>query len=327
MDSKKISELETIISSDYSNTLGIVMLKNGVVEYERYFNNYTPGHATHVFSVTKSIVAILLGIAIDQGYIRSVDQKVLEFFPDHTVKRGEKTIQQVTLRHLLSMTAPFKYKSAPYTKYFTSGNWVKASLDLLGGKGMIGDFRYMSLIGPDILTGILASATGRSALQFAVENLFTPLGIAVGQNVTFHTKEEQLDIMKNHRAPGWVSDPSGNNTAGWGLFLSLMDMGKIGQLCLNRGEWGGKQIVSSAWIDNSTMVHSRCDKMAYGYLWWVIDECEHSFAALGDGGTVIYVNPAKNIVIAIASLLKPLAKDRIELIKAYIEPMLDHCGS
>ena len=225
MDSKNISELETIISSDYSNTLGIVTLKSGVVEYERYFNNHTPNKAAHMFSVTKSIVSILLGIAIDQGYIRSVDQKVLEFFPDYKVKRGEKTIQHVTLRDLMTMTAPFKYKSAPYTKYFTSENWVKASLDLLGGKGMIGQFRYTPLIGPDILSGILSSATGRSALQFAVENLLSPLGIAVTQNVTFRTKEEQLDIMKNHHAPGWVSDPQGNNTAGWGLFLSLMDMG------------------------------------------------------------------------------------------------------
>jgi len=270
MDRKNISELETIISSDYSNMVGIVMLKNGMVEYERYFNNHTPNKAAHVFSVTKSIVSILLGIAIDQGYIRSVDQKVLGFFPGYTVKRGEKKIQHVTLGDLMTMTAPFKYKSAPYTKYFTSDSWVKSSLDLLGGKGVIGQFRYMPLIGPDILSGILASATGRSALQFAVEKLFS---------------------------------------------------------YLNRGVWGGKQIVSSAWIDESTTTHSRWDKLAYGYLWWVIDESEHSFAALGDGGTVIYVNPAKNIVVAIASKLKPHAKDRIELIKAYIEPMLEHCGS
>jgi CubicO group peptidase (beta-lactamase class C family) len=95
-------------------------------------------------------------------------------------------------------------------------------------------------------------------------------------------------------------------------------------LYLNHGVWNGKQIVSSAWIDESTAVHSRSNKLNYGYLWWIIDENEHSFAALGDGGNVIYVNPAKNTVVAIASLFKPLAKDRIELIKTYIEPMLDH---
>lgn len=325
MDKQKISEFEKIISSDYGNTAGILILKNGETKYENYFNSYTPDKATHVFSVTKSIVSVLIGIAIDQGTIRSVDQKVLAFFPNYSVKRGEKTIQNITLRDLMTMTAPFKYKSAPYTKYFTSDSWVKAALDLLGGKGEIGQFRYTPLIGPDILSGILTSATGLSALDFAVENLFSPLGIEVTANVTFQSKEEQLDIMKNHHSHGWVADPQGINTAGWGLFLCPVDMAKIGQLYLNHGVWGCKQIVSSAWIDESTTVHSRWDKLSYGYLWWIIDENERSFAALGDGGNVIYVNPAKNTVVAITSLFKPFAKDRIELIKTNIEPMLDGC--
>jgi CubicO group peptidase (beta-lactamase class C family) len=327
MDSHNINELEKIISSNYGNTLGILVHKNGETKYEHYFNGYTPDKAAHIFSVTKSIISILMGIAIERGYIRSIDQKVLEFFPNYSVKRGEKTIQCVTLRDLITMTAPFKYKAAPYTKYFTSDSWVKAALDLLGGRGEIGQFRYTPLIGPDILSGILTSATGRTVLEFAVENLFSPLGIEVTENVIFHTKEEQLDIMKNYNSHGWVADPQGINTAAWGLFLTPVDMAKIGKLYLNRGVYNGKQIVSSEWIDESTAVHSRWDKLSYGYLWWIIDEKEHSFAALGDGGNVIYVNPEKNIVIVIASLFKPLAKDRIELIKAYIEPMFDCCGS
>jgi CubicO group peptidase (beta-lactamase class C family) len=219
-------EFEKIISGGYSNTAGILALKNGETKYERYFHNYTPDKAVHVFSVTKSIFSVLIGIAMDQGYIRSVDQRVLAFFPDYKVKRGEKTIQRVSLRDLMTMTAPFKYKSAPYTKYFTSGSWVKAALDLLGGMGEIGQFRYTPLIGPDILSGILTNATGRSALDFAAENLFSPLGIDVTENLTFQSKEEQLDIMKNHHSRSWVADPQGNNTAGWGLFLSPMDMAK-----------------------------------------------------------------------------------------------------
>lgn len=323
LEKKNISGLERIISSDYGNTAGILVRKNGETKYERNFLDYTPDKAVHVFSVTKSVISVLIGIAIGQGFIQSVDQKVLAFFPDYAVKRGEKTIQHVSLRDLMTMTAPFKYKSAPYTKYFTSESWVKAALDLLGGKGEIGQFRYTPLIGPDILSGILANATGRSVLDFAAENLFSPLGIDVTRNLTFQSKEEQLDIIKNHRSHGWVADPQGNNTAGWGLFMSPTDMAKIGQLYLNHGVWNGKQIVSSAWIDESTTVHSRINELAYGYLWWIIDESEHSFAALGDGGNVIYVNPAKNIVVAIASLFKPLAKDRIELIKTYIEPVFD----
>lgn len=89
------------------------------------------------------------------------------------------------------MTAPYKYKSEPYTKFFTSDNWIKAALDLLGGKGEIGEFRYTPIVGPDILSGILVKATGQSVLDFATENLFLPLGINVKHNVVLNNKEEQ----------------------------------------------------------------------------------------------------------------------------------------
>lgn len=321
MNQENITELEKIICSDYSNIAGITVQKSGRKNYENYFNGYTAGTAFHVFSVTKSILSVLIGIALDKGNIRSLDQKVLDFFPDYTPKRGEKTAQRVTIRDMLTMTTPFKYKSAPYTKYFASESWVKSALDLLGGKGEIGRFRYTPLIGPDILSGILTNVIGRSALQFAYENLFSPMGIDVTQNVVFHSKEEQLSIMKDHHESGWVADPQGINTAGWGLFITPSDMAKIGQLYLNRGVWNGRQLVSAAWIDESTEEHSRWDelKLSYGYLWWIIDG--DSYAAMGDGGNVIYVNPAKNLVVAIASLFKPTAKDRIELIKKYIEPI------
>ena len=315
------NELEKEISGDYSNLAAITVRKNGSSVYECCFKGYSPDTAFHVFSVTKSILSALIGIAVGKGCIESIDQKVLDFFPDYTPKRGEKTAQRVTVRDMLTMTAPFKYKSAPYTKYFTSEDWVKSALDLLGGKGEIGSFRYTPLIGPDILSGILTKATGQSALRFAQENLFSPLGIDVPQNVIFHSKEEQLSIMKDRHESGWVADPQGINTAGWGLFITPEDMAKIGQLYLNRGAWNGSQLIPSEWVDESTSQHSRWDKLLYGYLWWIIDESEHSYAALGDGGNVIYVNPAKNLVVAIASLFLPRAKDRIELIKKKIEPL------
>ncbi len=323
MNQENIAKLEKIICSDYSNAAGITVLKRGVKQYENYFNGYTADSAFHVFSVTKSILSTLIGIAVDKGYITSLDQKVLDFFPDYTPKRGEKTAQHVTIRDMLTMTTPFKYKSAPYTKYFSSDDWVKSALDLLGGKGEIGQFRYTPLIGPDILSGILTSVNGQSALEFAHENLFSPLGINVTRNVVFQTKEEQLSIMKDHHESGWVADPQGINTAGWGLFLTPADMAKIGQLYLNGGIWDGKQIISAEWIAESTKVHSRWDelKLSYGYLWWIIDG--DSYAALGDGGNAIYVSPTKNLVVAIASLFKPTAKDRIELIKKYIEPIFE----
>ena len=323
MNQENIKALEKTICRNYSNIAGITVHKNGRKNYENYFNGYTADAAFHVFSVTKSILSALIGIAVDKGYIGSIDQKVLGFFPDYTPKRGEKTAQRVTIRDMLTMTTPFKYKSAPYTKYFSSESWVKSAIDLLGGREEIGQFRYTPLIGPDILSGILTNVTGRTVRGFAYENLFSPLGIDVTQKVVFHSKEEQLSIMKDHHESGWVADPQGVNTAGWGLFITPSDMAKIGQLYLNRGAWNGRQIVSAEWIDESTRVHSRWDELnlSYGYLWWIIDG--DSYAAIGDGGNVIYVNPSKNFVVAIASLFKPTAKDRIELIKKYIEPIFE----
>jgi len=325
MNQEKIKELEKKINSDYSNIAGIIVQKNGARLYENYFNECTATSRIHIYSVTKSIISILIGIALDKGYIENINQKVLDFFPDYIVKKRENTIQNITLKDLLTMTAPYKYKFAPYIKYFTSDDWVKFTLDLLGGRGQIGKFRYTPLIGPDILSGILVKATGQSVFDFATENLFLPLGITVESNVIFHSKEEQLAFNKATNISGWVADSTGANTGGWGLTLSPTDMAKIGQLYLDGGMWNGKQIVSTRWIDESTKEHSRWEKLnlPYGYLWWIGNEKEDGYAAMGDGGNVIYVNTKKNMVVSIASLFMPKVKDRMEFIKEYIEPIFE----
>lgn len=324
MKEEKRKELDTIIHKRYQNIAGMVILKDGKTEYENYFNNCDAASKLHIYSVTKSIISILIGIAIDKGYIKSIDEKVLSFFPEYQVKKGETTIQQITLQHLMTMTAPYQYRIAPYTKYFTSEDWVTFSLNLLGGKGKIGKFQYTPLIGPDILSGILQKTTGQTVFAFARENLFLPLGIQVDKNIIFETKEEQIAFNKATNMSGWVADPTGINTAGWGLTLSPMDMAKIGQLYLDHGLFHGTQIVSSHWIDESTTEHSRWGKLPYGYLWWIIEDNNFSaFCALGDGGNVICCIPEKNIVIAITSLFVLKAKDRIQLIKDIIYPLLN----
>ncbi len=326
MNQEKIKALENRINSDYSNIAGIIAQKSGIKLYENYYNGYTANNAIHVASVTKSVISVLVGIAIDNGYIKSVDQKVLDFFPNHTVKTGEKTIQSITIKNLLTMTAPYKYKIEPYEKFFTSPNPIQYALDLLGGDGAVGEFNYSAIGGTHILSGILVRATERSVLDFATENLFSPLGINVPHNVVLRSKEEHFAVMNDRNTNGWAVDPQGINTASWGLFLTPADMGKIGELYLNGGMWDGKQIVSSGWIAESIREHSRCvqwGNLDYGYLWWIIDR--DSYAAFGDGGNVIYVNTKKKIVVSIASFFMPDAKDRVELIKEYIEPMIESC--
>ena len=322
MNNCQFNNLEKVIKEEYRNIAGIVVMNSGNLIYENYFNGYRKDDTIHVASVTKSIISGLIGIAIDKGYIKNVNQKVLDFFSDYDIKRGEKTIQRITIKHLLTMTAPYKYKSEPYTKVYSSEDWTKAALDLLGGKGIIGEFKY-STVGTHILSGVLARATGDTVRDFAIKNLFNPLEIQMPPNKMIKNKEEYLSFLKDKYVRGWVVDFKGVNTAGWGLTLKPRDMAKFGQLYLNKGKWNGTQIISTKWIEDSTNESSRFGELSYGYLWWIIrDNLCSGYAALGDGGNVIYVCPEKELVVAIASSFKTRTKDRIELIKKYILPLL-----
>ena len=170
MKQEQIKRMEDAIAADYKNMVGMVIVKEGENVYENYYNGCNAESRIHVFSVAKSVVSILIGIAIDKGLIKSIEDKVLDYYLDYTLKRGEKTLPDIRIKDILTMTVPYKYKFNPYTKYFTSMDWVKFSLDKMGGKGKIGEFRYAPIIGPDVLSGgfrigriILHSTQGGSA--------------------------------------------------------------------------------------------------------------------------------------------------------------------
>lgn len=318
--SEQLKGLEKTIISEYGNTAGIVVLKNGGKVYENYFNTCSAHSHIHVCSVTKSIISLLIGIAIDKGFIEGTGQKVLDFFPEYTVGDQEDTVRDVTLENLLTMTAPYKMEEEPYMEYFTSSDYVRFSLDSLGGQEKAGKFRYAALIGPDILSGILVRATGRSVTDFGAEYLFSPLGIAAPEKVIFQSAEEQMAFSTATDRNVWAADPNGVNTAGWGLAMTAGDMAKIGQMCLDGGRWNGRQILSEKWISESVKEHSRWEEMglSYGFLWWIDED---GFAAMGDGGNVIYSNIRKNMVVSITALPMPEAADRIDFIKQHIEPI------
>lgn len=319
MNPDRIKALEATVESGYGNTAGIVVLKDGQKAYEGAFGGYTAGQALHVYSVTKSVFSALIGIAIGKGLIQGVEQPVLDFFPDVPAVPGK-----ITLKNLLTMTAPYKYDQEPYEAFFTSGDWVRFALDSLGGPHT-GAFRYSPIVGAHILSGILAKAAGRPILDFAREHLFTPLGIDVPRNVVLRDEAEHLAFGASKNARGWVVDPQGLNTASWGLCLTPMDMARLGQLYLNGGAWEGKQLIPAAWVKESTTVHSRWAQMglSYGYLWWILEESAPIYAAMGDGGNVIYINEAKGLVVAMAASFVPDARDRIGLIMEYIEPCFE----
>ena len=319
MEQMKITEMEALINREYKNICGINVLKNGVSVYEAYFQGCTSESRMHVYSVTKSIVSILLGIAMDEGYIADVSQRVLDFFPEYAAREKDAK-GEVTLEDVITMTAAYKYRIPPYIKYFTSDDWLRFSLEQLKGRG--GKFRYTPLIGPDILTGILQKTTGQSVLAFAREKLFAPLRISVEKELIFKDKEEQMAFNQSASISGWAADAKGLQSAGWGLALSAKEMADIGQLYLNGGVWKGKQLVSKHWIEESTKEHSRWKKrnLPYGYLWW-IDEQKDGFAAMGDGGNIIYVNTGEQLVVSLMCRFDPKAKDSMDLIKQQIEPI------
>lgn len=313
--------LKEIIKNDYENIAGIVIYKRNQLIYEDYFQGYKSNDTIHIASVTKSILSIIVGIAIDQGLIKNLEQKVIDFFPNYIVKQREKIRQQVTLEHLLTMTAPYKFKSEPYTKVYSSEDWTIAALDLLGGKKLSREFKYTT-IGLQVLSGVIIKATKKSVIDYAIANLFEPLGITIPKNLQIKSKEEYLGFLKDKYVNGWVVDPKGVNTPGWGLTLTTRDMAKIGLLYANNGKWEGRQIVSLEWIQQSTKTHSQWNKLSYGYLWWIIDGGINCFAAIGDGGNIIYVNTDLDVVIAITSRFKPRVNNRIKFIENYLLPLL-----
>ena len=323
-------ELHTFIENSKDNESNIVQIyamKDGVPFYEDNWRGFSTDDAMNVNSVTKGVMALIFCIALDKGYIPSTEAKVLDFFPDYTVKRGEKTIQDVTIGHLLTMTAPYKFKSEPWTKVCTSSDWTKAALDLLGGKkGITGEFRYTTL-GIQILAGVIENASGRRCLDLANEYLFAPLGIPEVRNHGDSSKEDQFNFFmsKEPREHEWYTDPAGTVTAGWGLAMSAEDMAKIGAMLLNGGEYGGKHVISEEIINQMLtprlQLGERFGNMQYGWLWYRPFKDRPIFAAIGDCGNIIYADPDTGISVGMTGTFKPRIYDRVQFIEKHIVPL------
>lgn len=323
-----LSEFHNYVARNQSNICQMTIIQNEKTIINDTWNGYKVDDTVHTMSVTKSIVSLLIGIAIEQGLIGSVDDYVLDYFPEYKIKRGEKTIQKVTLKNLLTMTAPYKYKSEPWSKICVQEDWSIAALDFLGGRrGITGEFQY-STLGIHILTGIITAVSKMTTVDFANKFLFEPLSIAPRKMYVAPDAEahKAFTIGKTPKGEIWFSDNKGVGAAGYGLCLSADEMAKIGLLCLKNGIFNNKRIVSEKWLEESFMVRLCCGEkfrdMKYGYLWWIIDENEGSYAAIGNSGNVIYTNPRKDLVVAVSGYFKPTVFDRIDFIKEQIEEKL-----
>ncbi|HEB2434161.1 TPA: serine hydrolase [Bacillus cereus] len=310
---KNAEKLNLIIKEEYENMNGMLVVQKGDYIFENYYNGHGPNDAFHIASVTKTIISALIGICIDKGYIKSVDQRVIEFFPEYNVNSSE-----ITVRHLLTMTAPHPFVDwqEPLEELCMQRDWVQYTLNRIGQGGEIGAFKYSSA-GAHILSAIITNATGKNAREFANEYLFQPLGMREIPN--YNMKAFGFDDLFGKDVKGWVHDPNGISTGGWGLTLTVRDMAKFAQMYLNEGIHNGKQILSKSWIKESTEMNQN----QYGYLWWLREEeGVYSYCAMGDGRNMICCIPEKELVVVITSEVMPNARDRWELVKGYILPYL-----
>jgi CubicO group peptidase (beta-lactamase class C family) len=286
MDSNVLVELLKSIENQEPDIDALVVVRNGSVVLDATVFPFSifPDARHEVFSCTKSVLSILIGIAIDKGYIEGVDQPVLSFFPEKSVANLDARKEIMTLEHLLTMTTGFAcndsyiYGWDDLHKMWASPDWVQFMLDLpiAGDPGSY--FEYCN--GASfLLSAILQEATGVSAFEFAQEHLFSPLGIS--------------DVV-------WESNPQGITIGYSELELRPKDMAKIGYLYLNDGVWDGEQIVSSTWVEVSTQKHIPGTLQEwYGYQWWV-DE-SGIYMALGYGGQYIIVVPEEDLVVVFVS--------------------------
>jgi CubicO group peptidase (beta-lactamase class C family) len=290
MDSELFVEaLDILAEQEDYEVHSLLIVRNGYIVTDVYFYPFAEDTLHNTFSVTKSITATLIGIALDHGYIESIAQPVLEFFPERTVANLDANKQAMTLEDLLTMQTGFNFISMPedtaWEIVLTSDDWVQFTLDLPMQEEPGTFFAYCSP-GSHLLSAIIQQTTGMSALDFAREYLFSPLGIS--------------DV-------GWPSDPQGISQGMSDLHLSPHDMAKIGYLYLNNGSWDGQQIVPVEWVTAATKTHvdfgnnsgnygSQDKDHGYGYQWWI--KPEH-YSAVGHGGQYIHVSPDRNLIVVL----------------------------
>jgi CubicO group peptidase (beta-lactamase class C family) len=197
-------ELHSLIEEEQPNICQIFVYKAGVEVYSDEWNNYKKRDCTHIMSATKSIVALLIGIAIDQGLIHSVDDSVLDYFPHYTVKRGEKTIHEVTIKHLLTMRAPYKCKGDPWTKVCSSNDWTFSITGFAGRQKR--DQR-----GIQLSDGLLAyinryisnEVTKMTPVDYANTGIsLNPSACTTHKNYYAETAEEHKEFTMNKKAKG-----------------------------------------------------------------------------------------------------------------------------
>ena len=311
LDTVLLAEMiRKIVDRTYPNVHSVLIIKDGKLLFEEYFYEYTEDTLQELRSTTKSFYSALTGIAIDKGYIKSINERVLSYFPEYTFENNSDLLNQLTIENLLTNQTGLdcditnEKAAGDETKMHNSDDWVKFSLDLPmidtpGGKGM-----YCS--GNSIILGRIIEKKAKQPLpEFARQTLFAPLGI---------TKFK------------WRFKPDKSSAETFcQLNLRPRDLAKFGLLYLNKGNWNGKQIISAEWCEQSLKKHSIIQGVDYGYQWWIkyLDADEVRYygkAAQGNGGQKIYIWEQQNMVTVITGGNYNTQSPSDELIRKYILP-------
>jgi CubicO group peptidase (beta-lactamase class C family) len=276
-----------------SNTQGWLIIHNDSIVYERYCGDFSSDRMATIFSVSKSITSLLCGIAVDDGYIHSIDDPVTDYLPE--LKKKDPMWQKLTIRHLLDMKSGLDFDD---TYEFTSLKDLKmlnAMAKLNYGHNLMKQIkslkfrcepgtsrRYESMTAA-ILGVVIERASGKRFADYLSEKVWKPLGMESYALIN-------IDSRKHDNA----------HTFG-GISTTIKDLAKIGCLYLHNGMWNGKRIVSEEWINQTTEFDS--NNVGYHFNWYNINyegyvRPEHSgYYALGICNQVLYVNPDNNLVM------------------------------
>jgi CubicO group peptidase (beta-lactamase class C family) len=263
----------------------VVVIRHGYKVAQINFHPYVSGQKHILYSCTKSVVSALIGIAMEEGLIAGVDQPMLDFFPDYTPENVDEDKESMTLENMLTMSTGFEcrdsylYDNRGLVDMHESDDWVQHVLDLPMANEPGTYFEYCN--GSSfLLSAIITQVTGMSALEYAQEKLFPPMGITDAS---------------------WDASPDGINYGYSHLFMLPEDMAKFGYLYLHNGVWEGEQLVPAAWVEVSTQEQISAGTLqdGYGYQWWTDDA--GYYMALGYNGQFIFVLQDLDMVVVIVS--------------------------
>ena len=263
---------------------GILVSQRGEVVLERWFRGAGPDRAANVKSASKSVLSVLVGIAIAEGHIRGIDQPIADFFPDYFARPDvDPRKRRITVGNLLSMQSGLESTSFnEYGAWVSSGNWVRAALDQPVVAEPGGPMLY-STGSTHLLSAILTRATGQSTWAYANEKLGEPLGF---------------------RIRPWQRDPQGIYFGGNDMYLTPRQMLRFGQMYLDGGVYAGRQVVPRAWVQESVRprTSSPYNGHGYGLGWWSRDSGgRRVYFAWGYGGQYVFVVPELELVAVFIS--------------------------